>query len=176
MGVISAIAGDIAGTDDREDVSSAPVLIRAASVRRLQAAARKFTWDQTTEIRGGGIGAFVDLSGALGLISARGGDINAYVSARGSINRITATSVRCREDSSSLDVNTGGNLLSSVILPDVVYRSTVAQDYRGSIGRLNVTGTIRDSWIGSRGPRTPQQFVYGALVNSAICIDGQPVR
>ncbi len=191
IGIISAIGGDICGSEDSTDTEGGfdetelieyPVVIHGNTIKNISAFGKSYGFrdgptadDAYKEIHGGNISSFILLQNSLGKISTKTGNMSVYLKTHGDIMNIQAKSAGFKSFWDEPKIIVGGNILFSIILPNTKYQSAIASDYKNKIKSLKVSESIKESWIGEKGP-APDKFIYKSLINSEIWIDGQKYK
>jgi len=187
---IMTLGGDICGSTDSSDTDGSldetelityPVIIYANSIKNISAKGKVYGFrygptadDAEKEAHGGNVSSYIVLQNSISKISSKAGNISVYLKTKNNIKNIKAKSVRFKECWDDDTVTSGGNLLYSVILPNVKYYSKNPADYKNTVNKIDVSDTIKECWIGLKGS-LKHKIISGKKENFDLWIDGQKI-
>jgi len=184
IGSVEANGGDISSSEicdptDLDDDEMFCSLITAGSIGSVRARVKLIAYNGSTVACGGNILASVDAQREIGSVAAIGGNARIQANVHASNSVMGAVTVRARRYKEYPDDDEpsvcGGNLLRSMLATTPLdrYKSSDTADYRGLLKSLKVTGTVKNSWVGFKGPDDSEHilcctFPLGTLENSEV--------
>ena len=171
---------DSDGELDETELIEYPIIIRGGNIYKIISIGKKYRFisgptkdDIWNELHGGNISACIQSDSMICCIKSKAGSLCVNVEAENEIKKIKATSILFKEYWDDPKLRYGGNLLYSVIMPNVEYRSTKSSDYRSYIGSMKIFGTAKNSWMGTSRPYSSKTFYFFSLVNSEVWVNGR---